>query len=79
MVYQPVYKSPLFPLNETGAPLFQEHLNGKVDYRETRCPESERAALHENVWISHEVFLGSEKDTDDIADAIEKEVLHVQG
>lgn len=71
-VYQPVYKSPLFPLNEKGAPLFQEHLNGVVDYREIKCPESERAALHENVWISHEIFLGSEKDTDDIADAIEK-------
>jgi len=71
-MYQPVYKNSLFPLNENGAPLFQEHLDGTVDYREVFCPESERAAFHENVWISHEIFLGSEKDTDDIADAIEK-------
>lgn len=71
-MYQPVYKNPLFPLNETGAPLFQEHLDGTVDYREVFCPESERAAFHENVWIPHEVFLASEKDCDDIADAIEK-------
>ncbi|HJN51077.1 MAG: DegT/DnrJ/EryC1/StrS family aminotransferase [Pseudomonadales bacterium] len=71
-MYQPVYKNPLFPLSEAGVPLFQDHLEGTVDYREVLCPESERAAYHENVWIPHEVFLGSLKDTDDIADAIEK-------
>lgn len=76
-MYQPVYKNPLFPLNETGAPLFQEHLDGTVDYREVFCPESERAAFHENVWIPHEVFLGSERDCDDIADAIEKVISNL--
>lgn len=76
-MYQPVYKNPLFPLNETGAPLFQEHLDGAVDYREVSCPESERAAFHENVWISHEVFLGTEQDTDDIADGIEKVITNL--
>ena len=76
-MYQPVYNNPLFPLSATGAPLFQEHLEGVVDYREVSCPESERAALHENVWISHEVFLGTEEDTDQIADAIEKVITNL--
>ena len=71
-VYEPVYGSEIFPLDETGAPLFQKHLSGEVDYRDVHCPEAERAANHENVWIFHEAFLGSEKDTSDIADAIEK-------
>lgn len=76
-VYEPVYKNPLFPLDETGAPLYQQHLSGEVDYRDVHCPEAEKAALHENVWIFHEAFLGSESDTADIADAIEKVLTHL--
>jgi len=76
-VYEPIYSSELFPLDETGAPLFQKHLSGEVDYRDTHCPEAERAANHENVWIFHEAFLGSEQDTLDIADAIEKVITHL--
>ena len=34
-----------------------------------RCPVSERAAYEESVWLPHHIFLGSRKDTDDIADA----------
>ena len=37
-----------------------------------RCPVSERAAYEEAVWIPHHLFLGSRKDVDDIADAVEK-------
>ena len=66
-----------FPLDDTGAPLYQEHLRGQVDYRAVSCPESERAALHENIWIFHQTFLGTEQDTDDIADAIEKVITNL--
>jgi len=76
-MYQPIYKNPLFPLNEAGVPLSQEHLDGTVDYREVSCPESERAAYHENIWIPHEVFLGSDKDTDDVADSVEKVISNL--
>ncbi len=76
-VYEPIYSSEIFPLDETGAPLFQKHLSGEVDYREVHCPEAERAANHENIWIFHEAFLGSEQDTSDIADAVEKVLAHV--
>lgn len=76
-VYEPVYSSELFPLDDTGAPLYQKHLSGEVDYRGIHCPEAERAARSENVWIFHEAFLGTEQDTLDIADAIEKVVTHL--
>jgi perosamine synthetase len=76
-VYEPIYSSELFPLDDTGAPLFQKHLSGEIDYRDTHCPEAERAANHENVWIFHEAFLGTEQDTMDIADAIEKVIIHI--
>ena len=76
-VYEPIYSSELFPLDDTGAPLFQKHLSGEVDYRDTHCAEAERAARHENVWIFHEAFLGSREDTLDIANAIEKVITHL--
>jgi dTDP-4-amino-4,6-dideoxygalactose transaminase len=36
------------------------------------CPHSARAAYEEAVWVPHHLFLGSEADTDDLADAILK-------
>jgi dTDP-4-amino-4,6-dideoxygalactose transaminase len=76
-VYEPIYRSELFPLDVTGAPLFQKHLAGEVDYREVHCPNAEQAADHENVWIFHEAFLGTEQDALDIGDAVEKVVTHL--
>jgi dTDP-4-amino-4,6-dideoxygalactose transaminase len=76
-VYEPIYQSELFPLDDTGAPLYQAHLSGEVDYRDTHCPVAERAANHENVWIFHEAFLGTARDARDIADAIEKVIVHI--
>ena len=36
------------------------------------CPESERAGYKEAVWFMHQLFLGSQRDVDSIADAIHK-------
>ena len=36
------------------------------------CPISERAAYVESVWLPHHIFLGTRRDTDDIADAVLK-------
>jgi hypothetical protein len=36
------------------------------------CPEADRAAYHEAVWFPHQLFLGSTRDVDAIADAIHK-------
>ena len=41
-------------------------------YSQLSCPNAERAAYEQSVWLSHELFLGSEADVDDIATAIEK-------
>ena len=73
LFYEPVYKSALFPLDPTDWPALswgrETPLNLKNSYH---CPVSERAAYEESVWLPHHIFLGSKKDTDDIADAVLK-------
>ena len=71
--YEPVYRSALFPVRAAEHPALSwgrpEPLDLKTLYR---CPVSERAAYEESVWLPHHIFLGSRKDTDDIADAVLK-------
>ena len=43
-----------------------------MDYSQTSCPVSERAAYHESVWIPQFVLLGGEKDVEDVARAVAK-------
>lgn len=61
--YTPVYSAPLFAWKD--API-------EVDYSDVRCPVAEKAAFKEMVWIPHEVFLGTERDIDDLCDAVQK-------
>ena len=61
--YEPVYKDPLFAWRDTGI---------DAGYSQLSCPNAERAAYEQSVWLSHELFLGSEADVDDIATAVEK-------
>jgi dTDP-4-amino-4,6-dideoxygalactose transaminase len=71
--YEPVYKSSLFPLDPNEFPALswgrREPLNLKEMYH---CPESERAAYEESIWLPHHLFQAARKDVDDIADAVEK-------
>ena len=73
LFYEPVYRSALFPVDPADFPALSwcraEPLNLKMLYH---CPVSERAAYVEAVWLPHHLFLGTRKDTDDIADAILK-------
>ncbi len=73
LFYEPVYKSPLFPVDPAEFPALSwgraDPLNLKKMYH---CPVAERAAYEEAVWLPHHIFLGSRKDVDDIADAILK-------
>ena len=73
LFYEPVYKSALFPLEPNDFPALSwgraEPLNPRTKYH---CTVSERAAYEESVWLPHHLFLGSRKDVDDIADAVEK-------
>jgi dTDP-4-amino-4,6-dideoxygalactose transaminase len=61
--YEPVYKDPLFMWRDTDV---------DADYSAVHCPVAERAAYEESVWLPHQLFLGSDRDVDDIATAIEK-------
>jgi dTDP-4-amino-4,6-dideoxygalactose transaminase len=68
LFYEPVYRSSLFTVdpNEFSA------LQGQRPWAETRCPVTERAAYEESVWLHHHVLLGSDKDVDDIVEAVGK-------
>jgi hypothetical protein len=71
LFYEPVYRSALFPVDPAELPALSwgrpEPLNLKTPYR---CPVSERAAYEEAVWLPHHIFLGSRRDTNEIADAV---------
>ncbi|HEX5479942.1 MAG TPA: DegT/DnrJ/EryC1/StrS family aminotransferase [Dehalococcoidia bacterium] len=61
--YTPVYDAPLFAWKD--API-------EVDYSDVHCPVAEKAAYKEMIWLPHEVFLGIQRDIDDLCDGIEK-------
>jgi L-glutamine:scyllo-inosose aminotransferase len=68
LFYEPVYRSSMFTVD----PAEFSALQGRLPWAETRCPVTERAAYEESVWLHHQVLLGSEKDVDDIVEAIGK-------
>ena len=79
LFYEPVYKSSLFPLNPCDFPALCWGREKPLDLRKiSSCPEAERAAYHEAVWFPHQLFLGSEKDVDAIAEAIQKVLTHIE-
>lgn len=61
--YTPVYSTPLFAWKDAQI---------EVDYSRVSCPVAERAAGKEMIWLPHEIFLGDERDMDDLCDGIEK-------
>jgi dTDP-4-amino-4,6-dideoxygalactose transaminase len=64
--YEAVYKSSLF---EFAAEKYPAWAAGK---RKFDCPVTERAGYEESVWLPHDLFLGDEKDVDDILSAVQK-------
>jgi dTDP-4-amino-4,6-dideoxygalactose transaminase len=48
-----------------------------VDYSDVHCPVAERAAFKEMIWLPHDIFLGEERDIDDLCDGIEKLRAHI--
>lgn len=69
LFYEPVYESPLFIIDEEKHPVLKAN---KINYKNVHCPVTERAAYKQSVWIPHQVFLGSNKDIDDLISAIIK-------
>jgi len=59
----PLYKQPF--MEEVKPP------QGQGAYRDLNLPNAE-AACRENIWLPHSLLLGTERDTQDIIDAIQK-------
>jgi dTDP-4-amino-4,6-dideoxygalactose transaminase len=79
LFYEPVYKSSLFPVNPADFPALSWGREKPLDLRSMySCPESEKAAYHEAVWFMHQMFLGSKKDVDAIADGIHKVLENIE-
>jgi dTDP-4-amino-4,6-dideoxygalactose transaminase len=79
LFYEPVYKSSLFPVDSTDFPALSWGRDRALDLRSIySCPEADRAAYHEAVWFMHQLFLGSRKDVDAIADAIHKVLENIE-
>ena len=72
LFYEPVYRSALFPLGPKDFPVLSWGREIPIDFKDVRCPVSERAAYREAVWLPHHIFLGSRRDTQHIADAVGK-------
>jgi dTDP-4-amino-4,6-dideoxygalactose transaminase len=79
LFYEPVYKSSLFPVNPADFPALSWGREKPLDLRSMySCLESEKAAYHEAVWFMHQMFLGSKKNVDAIADAIHKVLENIE-
>jgi dTDP-4-amino-4,6-dideoxygalactose transaminase len=73
LFYEPVYRSALFPVEASDFPALSWGRSEPLDLKNLyHCPVAERAAYEEAVWLPHHIFLGSRKDTRDIADAVLK-------
>jgi dTDP-4-amino-4,6-dideoxygalactose transaminase len=64
--YEAVYRSSLF---EFAAEKYPAWAQSKRDFH---CPVAERAGYEESVWLPHQIFLGDERDVDDVLTAIQK-------
>lgn len=64
--YEAVYQSSLFQFAAERYPAWAQ------SRREFNCPVAQRAGYEESVWLPHEIFLGSEKDVDDVVEAVAK-------
>jgi dTDP-4-amino-4,6-dideoxygalactose transaminase len=72
----PLYENPIFAsidFNDPSSPyrVGRDAVGDFQDYR-GMCPVSERACREESIWLTHDLLLGSEEDTLDIARAFEK-------
>jgi dTDP-4-amino-4,6-dideoxygalactose transaminase len=79
LFYEPLYRSALFPVDPNEWPALSWGRAEPVNLRDLyHCPVSERAAYEESVWLPHHIFLGSKKDTDNIADAVVKVCSNIE-
>jgi hypothetical protein len=65
-----LHQQPMFR-NKAFGP-FLASAAARLDYRKTRCPNSDLLCREQCVWLEQSIFLGSRTDMDDIARAFEK-------
>ncbi|MBI2924864.1 MAG: DegT/DnrJ/EryC1/StrS family aminotransferase [Verrucomicrobia bacterium] len=65
-----LHRQPMFR-NKAFGPYLPK-ASAKLDYRKTRCPNSDLLCHEQCVWLEQSLFLGSRADMDDIAHAFEK-------
>ncbi len=64
--YEAVYRSSLFEFAAEKYPAWAQ------SKRKFDCPVAVRAGYEESVWLPHQIFLGDERDVDDVLTAIQK-------
>lgn len=70
----PLYRNPIFRdehFRPKGCPVRCPSYQGQVNYREVSCPVAERVC-GETIVLSQNLLLGSQEETEQIADAFEK-------
>lgn len=55
---------------------FLHQASASLDYRKTRCPNSDLICREQCIWLEQNIFLGPRSDMDDIARAFEKIFEH---
>ncbi|MGQ9630180.1 MAG: DegT/DnrJ/EryC1/StrS family aminotransferase [bacterium] len=70
--YVPLYKEKAILQSEETFAVPPKLLGIDVDYSKVLCPVCERACYEEAIWLKQNILLGSKKDMEDIAGAIEK-------
>lgn len=72
--YDPLYLMEIFQPKPAE---FAQLLRRSLRFLKERCPVAEQAALHEAVWLPHQILLGPESDVRDVVRAVEKVVANI--
>jgi len=75
--YEPVYSSDLFHVTPENCPQLVVGRDKPMDYKQCKCPVSERAGYHESVWLPQFLLIGDDSDVQDVIRAIEKVVSNL--
>lgn len=62
----------LFPLRSAEYPAIRERYGDRLEPDRVETPVAKEAAYERTVWLHHSLFLGTERDVDDIVEAILK-------
>jgi L-glutamine:scyllo-inosose aminotransferase len=62
----------LFPLRAAEYPMIRERYGEALTPDGVSTPVASEAAYHRTIWLHHALFLGTERDVDDIVEAISK-------